>query len=60
MNRTTLEKLKSNPHYKPSPAVKAAIDQMEVKEEPVETFGRLPINDTSLPIHPTRPRRKAQ
>lgn len=52
MNRETVEKLKSNPHYKPNPK------QLVVDEEDdnIRTFGVLPKQNTvTIPKHPTDP-----
>lgn len=52
LSKRTLEKLKKNPHYKISQK-----NLMEVKEDTIETFGKLPIHDTNVPKHPFAPTR---
>lgn len=54
MNRQTIEKLKNNPHY-----IMSAEQEKEAEEErePMVEIGRLPIHNTSVPIHPTLKKR---
>lgn len=50
MNQATLEKLRSNPHYKMSEAQKKEAEEIE---NPFAEFGILPKHDPKLPKHPT-------
>lgn len=52
MNQKTIEKLRNNPFYKPSPAQRVSDDE----ESNLRTFGELPKNDFSIPKHPTSPK----
>jgi hypothetical protein len=55
MNQATIDKLKANPHYKPTPgqipvedAVEDIDEEKELKKNPVvKTFGVIPKQDTT-------------
>lgn len=50
MNQKTINKLKANPFYKPTP------DQLVPdEEEEIKTFGIVPAQNTSIPKHLTGP-----
>ena len=62
MNQKTIDKIKANPHYKPSPG-QLIPDGYEEEEkpkmnEPVKTYGVPPIQHTVIEKHPTSPRVK--
>lgn len=56
MNSKLAEKLKANPYYKPSKEQQAEMDQVD--EDSTIAFGKPPIHNTSIGIHPTLRRRK--
>lgn len=55
LSQKTIEKLKQNPHYRPSPGQFIPRDEEE-KEEEVKTFGVPPAVHTVIPKHPTKPK----
>lgn len=62
MNQSTINRLKSNPHFKPSPGLRQAMAEAPIKndvneDEEVQTFGQPPIHPTGFQTHPTGPRR---
>lgn len=50
MDKATIERLKKNPHYKPTPG-----QLVPDEEDNVRTFGILPKHNTVIPKHPTGP-----
>lgn len=52
MNKSTLEKLKQNPHYKMSEKQRKKMEEEE--REPMIEFGEANIHNHNIPIHQTQ------
>lgn len=52
MNKSTLDRLKNNPHYKLSKKQQEEIEEAE--REPMVEFGYPNINSTEFDKHPTK------
>lgn len=60
LNEATIQKLKNNPHYKPSPGqlIPDGYEEPKKEEEKIKTFGVPPIQHTVIPKHPTSPTKR--
>lgn len=56
MNNPTIERLRKNPHYKPTPG-QLGPDPLPEEEEPIRTFGVVPKTNDVPEKHPTDPKK---